>query len=212
MKLTPAGEECLATALTPGWRRLANIMLALLVLAVTAYGFMMIRLVLHRPYAGFGVYPFNRVAYLDRHGPADRAGLREGMLIVTMNGERVGSVLDTVRQLEALQPGGEVVLQVKSGQGAAISTIRIKLEKPPLPTFLIFATFAYLVFISLALFVYYRRPDDPPVVAFANMNLSVSAVSSAFVVSPTPPPGTAPAGPGRGPSTPSSGSAGGTAS
>ncbi|MCB9734176.1 MAG: HYR domain-containing protein, partial [Deltaproteobacteria bacterium] len=31
--------------------------------------------------------------------------------------------------------------------------------------------------------------ESTPVVAFANMNLSVSAVSSAFVVSPTPPPG-----------------------
>lgn len=59
------------------------------------------------------------IAGIDRAGPAARAGLRPGDIVVAVNGERVDNARALIRAVAAVAPGNQVRLSVRRGGQAS---------------------------------------------------------------------------------------------
>jgi S1-C subfamily serine protease len=66
-------------------------------------------------------------------GPAADAGIREGDVIVEVDGEAIRAATDLGRVLDALKPGDQVEVRV-IGSGGQERTVSVKLGTKPLPT------------------------------------------------------------------------------
>jgi S1-C subfamily serine protease len=80
--------------------------------------------------------PVDRGAYVLAtltNGPAAAAGIREGDVIVEVDGERIGAATDLGRVLDALRPGDEVDVRVIGSDGQE-RTVSVSLGTKPLPT------------------------------------------------------------------------------
>ena len=59
------------------------------------------------------------IAGIDRAGPAARAGLRPGDIVLAVNGERVDNARGLIRAVAAVAPGNQVRLSVRRGGQAS---------------------------------------------------------------------------------------------
>ena len=72
------------------------------------------------------------IASVNRGGPAAHGGLRAGDLVVTINGERVDSTRELIRDVSAVNPGAVAHLRVR--RGAATMDIDVVVgRRPPEP-------------------------------------------------------------------------------
>ena len=67
------------------------------------------------------------------NGPAAAAGVREGDVIVEVDGKAIETAADLGRVLDALKPGDEVDVGV-IGSGGQERTVSVELGTKPLPT------------------------------------------------------------------------------
>ncbi len=72
------------------------------------------------------------IAAVNRGGPAARAGLRPGDLVTAINGERVESTRELIRDVSAVNPGGTARLHVKRG-AASLDVSVVVGRRPPEP-------------------------------------------------------------------------------
>ncbi len=76
---------------------------------------------LDRSYGGEGT----RVESVSPGGPADKAGMQDGDIIVGFNGERVGSATTLIVAIRALRPGDDVTVTVQRGDDTEQLTITL---------------------------------------------------------------------------------------
>lgn len=72
------------------------------------------------------------VADVTPGGPADRAGLRSGDLILAMDGQRIASSAELTRRVAAVKPGAELRLRLQRG-GRDLDVVVHALERPSAP-------------------------------------------------------------------------------
>jgi S1-C subfamily serine protease len=88
------------------------------------------------PYLGMNLQnvPVNRVIVesVVPGSPADQAGIGPGDLLLSVNGQQVGSPADVDRILAGLHPGDSVTLQLQ--QGPVAITAQVQLADPPAGT------------------------------------------------------------------------------
>jgi len=70
-----------------------------------------------------------RVAAVTENGPADKAGLRTGDVVVKFNGERVHTADDLLQLIAACDPGDEVKVEV--ARGSKTVTAKVTLGRKP---------------------------------------------------------------------------------
>ncbi len=72
------------------------------------------------------------IAAVNRGGPAARAGLRPGDLVTAINGERVESTRELIRDVSAVNPGGTARLHVRRGAQSLDVSVVVG-RRPPEP-------------------------------------------------------------------------------
>ncbi len=73
-----------------------------------------------------------RIAGIDRHGPASRAGLRTGDVVEALNGDRVETTRGLIRAVAATAPGGSVRLTLRRN-GETMDVPVVVGRRPPDP-------------------------------------------------------------------------------
>ncbi|MCY0911929.1 trypsin-like peptidase domain-containing protein [Massilia antarctica] len=71
------------------------------------------------------------IAGVVRNGPADRAGLRPGDIVLTVAGKQVGGTVDTLKLIAQLEPGGKATMTVMRKNRRA--TVDVTVGKRPRP-------------------------------------------------------------------------------
>jgi serine protease Do len=72
------------------------------------------------------------IASVNKGGPAARGGLRPGDLVVSLNGERVDSTRELIRDVSAVNPGAVARLRVRRGNQTLELSITVG-RRPPEP-------------------------------------------------------------------------------
>jgi serine protease Do len=82
--------------------------------------------------AGVHKRPGAAIASVNKGGPAARGGLRPGDLVTAINGERVESTRELIRDVSAVNPGGLARLRVRRGNQSLELAVVVG-RRPPEP-------------------------------------------------------------------------------
>ncbi len=90
----------------------------------------------HRAYLGVRLgasigAPGAVVAAVDRGGPADKAGISPGDLILSIEGQRTTGPQDVASVLASHQPGGKVSVEIRPADGGSAKTVDVRLGTYP---------------------------------------------------------------------------------
>ncbi len=75
--------------------------------------------------------PGARVTQVIRGGPAWRAGLQHGDILVSANGERVGSARELMQRIASSNPGSDMELEVIRGNQLFTTSVELIQQPPP---------------------------------------------------------------------------------
>ncbi len=126
------------------------------------------------PDKGFQAFTGQRITYVEPGGVAERAGLREGDVIVAVDGERIAGTLDYAFRVLRRHPGETVTLDVvrkerriETGRGGinvpvdrAELSRTLTLEQSPPPFWALVATLLAALLLVLGLLARISRSDD----------------------------------------------------
>ncbi|HUS27972.1 MAG TPA: sigma 54-interacting transcriptional regulator [Kofleriaceae bacterium] len=123
-----------------------------------AYAIAVVAVSWSAPEKGFKAFTGQRVVDVDAAGVADVAGLREGDVIVSVDGTPIKSTLDYAFRVLRRNPGETVQVGVR--RGSEQQEIAIELEQSSPPWSAIVATLLSLAMIILGISARISRPDD----------------------------------------------------
>ena len=119
------------------------------------------------PEKGFQAFIGHRVIHVESGGVADRAGLREGDVIATIDGAPITSTFDYAARLLDREPGQRVALGVDREATPGVTAgaterlpIALVLEQSSPPWWALVATLLAAVLLVLGLVARIGRPDD----------------------------------------------------
>ncbi|MFN0250905.1 MAG: sigma 54-interacting transcriptional regulator [Kofleriaceae bacterium] len=110
------------------------------------------------PDKGFAAFVGQRVVYVEEGGVADRAGLREGEVIVAADGTRFTGTLDYAMRVLSRGEGETVRLGVM--RGISLVDVPITLEPPRVPWDSLVAAVLAAILLGFGLVARIARPDD----------------------------------------------------
>ena len=112
------------------------------------------------PAKGFIAFLGRRVVDVDPDGPAARAGLARGDVVVAVDGVPVTATLDYAERVLTQGPGHRLALTVDR-PGVGRSEVVLVVEDPGAPVAAIVAALCALILIALGAAARLARPDDP---------------------------------------------------
>ncbi|MGE3765837.1 MAG: sigma 54-interacting transcriptional regulator [Kofleriaceae bacterium] len=123
-----------------------------------AYAIAVVIVAWRAPDKGFAAFTGQRVVYVEPGGIADRAGLREGDVIVEADGTAVTGTLDYALRVLSRGEGETVHLGVL--HDGARADVSITLERPRVPWGALVATLLAAILLGFGLVARIARPDD----------------------------------------------------
>jgi transcriptional regulator with GAF, ATPase, and Fis domain len=112
------------------------------------------------PAKGFTAFLGQRVVDVDPDGPAVRAGMVRGDVVVAVDGVPVTSTLDYAERVLTVAPGHRLALTVER-PGVGRAEVDVVVEDPGAPVAAIVAAVCALILIALGAAARLARPDDP---------------------------------------------------
>jgi len=125
-----------------------------------AYAIAVVVVAWSAPDKGFNAFTGHRVIHVDDGGRAEAAGLREGDVIVAVDGRPVTSTLDYAFRTLRRSPGETVTLDVRAPTAGSTRQISITLGHSPPPWSALVATVLAVAMMVLGLIARIGRPDD----------------------------------------------------